>query len=295
MSISRIITSLLALSFSYSTATLGVERILINHPESHDDARYEYPKNLLKRILSVTADDYGHTLVETNGLTMSRSRALHAMIEGKQLHVMAEAPKPDWNEQLLCVRIPIRKGIQGYRLFLTKNEHKSKLASINSFEEFKALTTGSGSQWSTTRVMEEAGFNVIKGVDYEGLFGMLIRNRFITFGRGINEVFVEYEERKSKLNDLAIDERFVLYIPLPTYFFVTPKQPQLKARIEKGLTHLIQSGEFESIFQAQFQTLIQQAQLDKRIQFSIPNPNLTEADPLDIKNYWYTPLRQAQP
>ena len=289
MSIVRIIISLMACTILYSSNTFGLERILINHPDSHDDSRYEYPTRLLARILEITTDEYGPVLLETNGLSMSRSRALNALIEGKQLHVMAEAPKPDWNEQLLCVRIPIRKGIQGYRIFLTKNEFTPILDSISSFDEFKALPTGSGEQWSTTRVLEEAGFNVIKGIDYEGLFGMLIRNRFMTFGRGINEVFTEYEERHTKLNDLAIDERFLLYIPLPTYFFVTPRQVELKNRIEIGLSMLIESGEFESIFQAEFGALIEQAQLDKRILFSIPNPNLTSEDPLDREQFWYHP------
>lgn len=285
MTLYRICLTLLLLSCSISAGAL--DRVLINHPESHDDERYEYPRELLDRILTITEAEYGKVLLETNGLSMSRSRALNAMVEGKQLHVMAEAPKPDWNEQLLCVRIPIRKGIQGYRIFLTKKEHKAKLAQIKSFEEFKALPTGSGDQWSTTRVLEEAGFNVVKGVDYEGLFGMLIRNRFITFGRGINEVFVEYEKRQTKLNGLAIDDRFVLYIPLPTYFFVSPTQPALKDRIEKGMKTLIETGEFETMFKAKFGALIDKAQLDKRIKFSIPNPNLTAEDPLDVPHYWY--------
>lgn len=284
--------SLASLLFVLSIPAYAIERILINHPESHNDSRYDYPRKLLSRVLDITSSQYGTVTLETNGLSMSRSRALSALIEGKQLHVMAEAPKPDWNKHLLCVRIPIRKGIQGYRIFLTRNEHKPLLENISSFDEFKSLSTGSGTQWSTTRVMEEAGFNVVRGIDYEGLFGMLIRNRFITFGRGINEVFLEYEDRRSKLNDLAIDDRFVLYIPLPTYFFVTPTQPELKERIKTGLTTLIHSGEFETIFNAEFGPLIERAQLDKRILFSIPNPNLTEQDPLEVSHYWYKPVGQ---
>lgn len=47
-------------------------------------------------------------------------------------------------------------------------------------------------QWSTTRVLTENGFNVVTGLDYEGLFKMLTKGRFITFGRGINETHREY-------------------------------------------------------------------------------------------------------
>ncbi len=277
------------LSFIFlSCNVMAVDTIFINHPLSDQDKRYEYPKKLLDRILEVTSDEHGPYKLTTNGISMNRTRALTSLVDGKNLHVMAEAPKPDWNEKLLVVRIPIRKGIQGFRLFLTKKEHLKRLSEINTFDEFKLLSTGSGEQWSTTPVLEQAGFNVVKGVDYEGLFGMLIRNRFITFGRGINEVFEEYEQRHSALNDLVIDERFLLYIPLPTYFFVTPSKPELRNRIEKGLKRLIASKEFDQIFEAEFGTLIKRANIDQRIKFVIPNPNLTKDDPIEIKEYWFS-------
>lgn len=279
---------LFTLLITFTLSANAIDTILINHPLSSQDSRYDYPKRLLNRVLASTQEEYGDYFLTTNGISMNRARALASLIEGKNLHVMAEAPKPAWNEKLLSVRIPIRKGIQGFRLFLTKEEHKEKLATIQSFEEFKLLPTGSGEQWSTTRVLKNAGFNVIEGIDYEGLFGMLIRNRFITFGRGINEIFEEYKERKPKLNSLTIDDRFLLYIPLPTYFFVSPTKPELRDRIEKGLTLLISTGEFDQIFNDTFGDLIKQAKLDKRIKYSIPNPNLNELDPLTVKHYWYS-------
>lgn len=286
MNVHRLIPFLI-LTWFYCSNTIASETILINHPLSKNDHRYDYPKALLEKILAATPDDNEGYEISTNGISMSRTRALNSLIEGKHLHVMAEAPKPEWNTNLLSVRIPIRKGIQGFRLFLTRQVHKGQLAQISTLEQFKALTTGSGEQWSTTKVLEHAGFNVIKGVDYEGLFGMLIRDRFVTFGRGINEVFDEYEQRKSTLNDLAIDDRFLLYIPLPTYFFVTPTKPWLRDRIEEGLNILIENGEFDQFFIKEFGALIERAKLDKRIKFSIPNPNLTDDDPLNVEKYWY--------
>lgn len=283
----KIISFFICFMFNQQSS-FATDTIFINHPLSNQDKRYEYPKKLLNRILSVTTDEYGDYKVDTNGISMNRTRALASLIEGKNLHVMAEAPKPDWNEKLLAVRIPIRKGIQGFRLFLTKHEHKERLSKINLLEDFKLLPTGSGEQWSTTSVLEQAGFNVVKGVDYEGLFGMLVRNRFITFGRGINEVFEEYEQRQPELNDLTIDDRFLLYIPLPTYFFVTPTKPELRDRIEKGLKSLISTKEFDQIFEKEFGELIKRAQLDKRIKFSIPNTNLSNDDPIHIKEYWFS-------
>ena len=153
----------------------------------------------------------------------------------------------------------------------------------------KLIPTGSGLEWSTTRVLKESQFNVITGSDYEGLFGMLMLDRFTTFGRGINEAFDEFDQHKKQYPELTIDEKFLLFIPLPTYFFVSPKKPELRNRIELGLNKLIKTGEFEKIFQKEFGALIKKANLAKRTIFKIPNPNLTPEDPVNIKEYWFNP------
>jgi hypothetical protein len=270
-----------------SAKAIAIETVLINSPLSHTDTRYDYPKILLQQILNATEAEFGKAIVKNNGIPMKRTRALSALEKGQDLHVMAEAPKKDWTSRLLTVYIPIRKGIQGYRLFLIHEKNRQKLNKTHTFDKFKSLSTGSGDQWSTTRVLDESGFNVVRGSNYEGLFAMLMRGRFVTFGRGINEIFEEYSSHKDKFPRLGIDERFVLYTPLPTYFFVSPLKPQLRNRIEVGLNKLINSGAFTKIFETEFGDLIEKAKLSERILFEVPNPNLSDKDPIHIEKYWY--------
>jgi len=267
--------------------SLFTKKVLMNSPMSKSDTRYDYPKKLLQRILTNTQNEYGAAEVVDNQNPMKRTRALKELIKGENLHVMAEAPKQEWTAKLLSVRIPIRKGIQGYRLFLIKKQTQNILNNISSFAEFRNIPTGSGDQWSTTRVLKENKFKVILGTDYEGLFSMLMLNRFSTFGRGINEVFTEFDQHSHEYPDLAIDDKFALFIPLPTYFFVSPTKIKLRDRIEKGLIELIESGEFEKIFQEEFGAIIKKANLASRKIYRIPNPNLSDQDPIDIKEYWY--------
>ncbi len=267
--------------------TYANEVILINRPLSTEDSRYKYPENLLKKIIAVTADQYGTAQVQHTKWNMRRDRTFINLTEGTKIHVMAEAPKPGWESQLIPVRIPIRKGIQGFRTFLILKKNQAMLSEIKTIEELKKIPTGSGLQWSTTRVLKENGFNVVTGGDYEGLFKMLVAERFITFGRGINETPVEYAQRKSIYPDLAIEQGLLLYIPLPTYYFVTPKKPELAKRIEKGLTTLIDNGAFDVIFNQYFGEMIKNANLSKRKIFKINNPNLSPQTPLNIKKYWY--------
>jgi len=278
---------LLQILVCFSSNIYATETVLINNSSSIQDSRYTYPKNLLQRILDVTETEFQTTVVEATTNVMTRPRALRELKRGLNIHVMAEAPKPEWNTHLLSVRIPIRKGIQGYRLFLIKKRDQAHLNTISSFDAFKKLPTGSGKDWSTTRVLEGNQFNVIKGNNYDGLFSMLMLDRFTTFGRGINEAFDELEQHQQKHPELAIDEKFLLFIPLPTYFFVSPKKPALRDRIEKGLKQLIDTGEFNAIFHKEFGELIHKANLANRTTFRISNPNLTKNDPVGHEAYWF--------
>lgn len=175
---------------------VSANSILINKPLSTLDTRYKYTYDLLSLIISVTPE-FGNGRVEQSLSYMTRSRALRELISGQYIQVMAEAPQPEWDEKLIVVPIPIRKGIQGFRLFMV-NEHSYKLINnVNKLEDLLTLSTGSGKNWSTRRIMEKAGFDVVTGSNYNGLFGMLSNNRFSTFARGINDVYGELDTQKS--------------------------------------------------------------------------------------------------
>jgi hypothetical protein len=255
--------------------------ILINKPLSTLDTRYQYTYDLLSLIISVTPE-FGNGRVEQSLSYMTRSRTLLELISGEYIQVMAEAPQPEWDEKLIVVPIPIRKGIQGFRLFMV-NEQSSKLINnVNKLENLFTLSTGSGKNWSTKRVLEKAGFNVVTGSDYNGLFGMLSKNRFSTFARGINEVYGELDTQKSTHPNLIIDENVLLYIPLATYFYITPKKPLIAERIKVGLLRLIESGAFNDFFYKNHCESIMKAQISKRKIFSIPNEFISEERMLSL-------------
>lgn len=277
----------LFLSFFFVNFGYSYE-ILVNKPQSENDTRYEYPHQLLQMILDATEQGYTKSKVVHSEFTMSRDRMLISMLKGELLHVVAEAPKKEWLEKLLVVRIPIRKGIQGYRLFFINKQDQTSISKINSLSEFMKLPTGSGAGWSTAKIMSSAGFDVVTGNNYDGLFDMLEKRRFLTLGRGVNEIGPEYTSQKELHANLAIESTLAIHIPLPTYFFISPKFPLLAERIEEGLWKLIKQGEFDKYFYAFHQDIINDTNLKKRKVYTIPNPNLSKADPLEDPRLWYT-------
>ncbi|OZG74281.1 hypothetical protein BTA51_04500 [Hahella sp. CCB-MM4] len=279
----RIILVMLALMLT-GEAIAG--RVIINRPLSDNDVRYQYPELLLQMVLDATESEYGADRVVQADQVMPRDTAFLELVKGEVIQVMAEAPKPDWEEHLIPIRIPIRKGVQGFRVFLIMKENQHLLRQIGTLQEFIQLPTGSGAQWSTARVMRDAGFDVISSDNYEELFEMLANGRFHTFGRGVNEVYSEFYRNVTKFPELRVDDALMLYIPLPTYFFVTPKRPDLAKRIEAGLMAMIADGRFDDFFCRYHSQDIEAANIGKRKVFCIPNANLSSQTPFERREFW---------
>lgn len=265
------------------------DTLRIRKPLSEMDLRHQYGKELLQMILDATAEEYGEYEIINSKYAMQRDRMLVEMIEGQRLNVAFEAVKPEWEQKLIPVRIPIRKGLQGYRLFFIKEQNQALLEHVESLEQLKQIPTGSGTQWSTTKIYKESNFSLVTEIEYEHLFKLLMNDRFMTFGRGVNEIYDEYEARKDIYPDLVIEKYLLLYFPLAEYYFVSPKVPELAKRIEKGFNKIIDDGSFDKFFKDKYGDLIEKANLKGRRIFKINNPNLSDKTPFAEEQYWFKP------
>lgn len=273
------------LSFD-ARAFTQLDEIVTLKPRGEADNRYRYVEELLRKVLQKADINASVTQAASD---YSRDRLLQELIVGENIQVIAEAPKPGWEEKLIPIRIPLRKGIQGFRLLLINRQDQEALAKVENLEDLMAFPTGSGSQWSTRVVMENAGFEVITSEDYETLFRMLQLRRFVTFGRGVNEAFEEQASFSGQNPDLIVEETLCIYIPLPTYFFVSPAYPELAEKIEAGLMEMIEDGSFDEHFRAFHEDDLKRANLGSRKIFTLTNPNLSEHTPFEQSDYWFDP------
>lgn len=268
--------------WTYIPNSYAVDTFIINPPESNNDHRYQYTYDLLTLIIEATNNDFGVGTIQISDVVMSRNRIFRGLLEGKTVNVIAEASNSQWDEKLIPIKIPIRKGIQGFRVFIIKKQNLPIMANINTLAQLMALDTGSGSQWSSKAAMQNAGFNVIESIQYDNLFNMLSMGRFITFGRGINEAFQEVEQFKQQYPDLVVDDNILLHIPLATYYYVAPNQPRLATRIQEGLKRIIANGKFDELFYRRHCEFLLKSNINHRRVFKINNPLTTEAEMTSI-------------
>ena len=256
-------------------------------PDSPDQ-RLRHSGILLDEALNITTAEHGPYTLSPLNTDVSRNRALIELGKGN-IEVYSAAARKNWEDQAIAVRIPLHKGLLGYKLLLIQKPNASRFAAITSLDQLKTIPMGGGSQWTSTMAFKALGFHVIGGEQYETLFEMLKRGRFDYFPRGITEIYEEFQLFSPVVGNMIVEPTTAFYLPNPVYFFISPKYPELAERIEKGLNRLLENGRFDQLFQAHHIKNIMQADLKNRQIFYLKNPALSAETPFSRKELWYRP------
>lgn len=275
---------------TFSAKAIAKDYIITNPQSSSQDKRFDYPFILLNEVLKRTEKEYGAYELKRFPQTMSRNRALRSLLAG-EIAVYSAPTRLEWEKEALPVRIPIRKGLLGYKLFLIRKDEQGLFDQIKTEQDLRKFRYGGGLQWSSSLALKKLGFETYGGADYEPLFAMLSANRFDYFPRGVNEIFTEYDIRKDVFPKLGIEESLALYLPSPTYFFVSPKYPALAQRIEKGMLALLKDGTFDKLFLDHHWDALKKAALHQRKIIRLSNPLLSEQTPFKKSEFWYQPKK----
>ena len=279
---------LLLIMFACLRGATAEEVIVMNPNQSASDDRLDYLQLLLTKAMERTIHLYGPYRIEQYPTSLTRKRSLALLVKGK-ITVYVAPTSRKWEAAAIPVRIPLRKGILGYRLFFIRDKDQALFSEVSSMKELLKFRLGQGAQWTITQSFKRLGIKVSGGVEYEPLFKMLEMGRFDYFPRGINEIFREYETRKNKFPTLKIEDTLSIYLPLPQYFFVPPTRPDLAKRIEIGLLSILEDGTFDKFFMDYHREDIKKARWGSRKIFELKNLNLPDGTPFDRPEFWYKP------
>lgn len=264
-------------------------RFIYPPPESATDARYLYYWQLLDAALAANRAQYGDYMLASYDTAMTFQRAVAEVESGQgRVNIVSRATNRDLESRMRAVPIPLDKGLLGTRMFLVTPETQKRLEQVHTLDQLKQFTIGQGSTWTDVKVLDAAGFKLVLADDYNGLFAMVAAGRFDLFSRGAVEIEAEWRARKEALPNLMIEKRLLLQYPMPRYFFVprNAEGERMALRIEDGLKRLRASGEFERRYLAWKKLVLKDLDLAGRTVFRLPNPQLTEAAPLNDPYWW---------
>lgn len=252
------------------------------------DSSKEYKYQLLELILDKTQKTDGPFRIEPQKDWITQSRSIEMVKQGHLSLIMTMTSR-ERERNLHAIRIPIYKGMYGYRLAIINRDDQKIFSAIKTLQDFQKLWAGQGAQWPDTQILRTNGFKVIGSSRYIELFDMLKEKRFDFFPRGLHEPWRELTDRKGL--GLVVEKELCIHYPAPGYIFTARENRKLAERIERGFRAALKDGSFDQLFYNHpvIANVLKLAKLKERRIFRIKNPLLSPETPLDQKELWYSP------
>lgn len=259
---------------------------VIHYPRaaSSADERVHYYSQLLALCLAKSGKHYE---LKPTTFHTEQERGMQLVEANRGLEVTWTFTTSAREQKLMPIRIPIDRGLFGWRIFLIKATDQAIFNKIETPAQLAALRAGQGHDWPDMDILQANHFLISGSTTYEGLFEMLARNHIQYFPRSLLEAELEINAHPNR--GLAIESNIMLHYPTALYFFVNKKNTELAADIERGLLAAIDDGSFKKLFNHHFGETIRKSNLSKRKVISINNPLLPPLTPLSDTRFWFSP------
>lgn len=279
-------TLLAALALTLGSSVSAAE--LLTYPRHSQGTNPEaYVVDLLQLAIDHLPQQY---LLQASPTPMSQSRAqLNLENADPQLQVMWAMTTREREAKLLPIRIPIYKGLIGWRVNLLRATDAQRLSQVKNLNELKSILFGQRHDWPDTPLLRANGLQVVTSPSYESLFNMLAAKRFDAFPREVVTAWQEQARAVANGQALVVDAHVVLHYPTALYFFTSRQRPELAEDIRLGLEAAIADGSFAALFERHHGATLRQARLAERRVIELHNPELPSATPFDRAQLWYQP------
>lgn len=248
----------------------------------------QYARDLLAQALRRAGLDT--TLQALPLQQLSQGRLLRELQAGG-LDVIWSMTDADREQRLLPVRVPIDRGLLGWRVLLVRASERAQWARPLSLAQLAAHRAGQGLHWPDVDVLRANGLAVETVVRADQLLPMLRAGRIDYYPRSVLEV--QDELALPAAAGLRIAEGSWLHYPAASYFFLRPGLEALAAALQDSLDEMVDDGSLAAFFEQRLGPLLARLPLRADTALALRNPLLPAATPLRRAAYWLQPQRSA--
>jgi len=247
------------------------------------NAAYNY--DLLKLVLEKTNEKYGPCEARVSLTKLPNVRMHMHAVENQTVDLTGSTTSVKRDKRLYPIRIPLMKGLMGYRILFIRKGEQTRFEKIVSLSDLQSFKFGQGVNWPDNIILKANGLKVVNSMSHENLTKMLLAKRFDAYPRGVQQIALEKDQQYS------VEQSILLAYVSPAYYHVAKDNMEFADRLRDGLETAISDGSFDELFNNQ--PLIQEAKeyldLNKRRAFYLCNPNIHEGTPIDDPRYWHLP------
>lgn len=244
--------------------------------------KHSYNFQMLGHVLSYqTEKSYS---IKTYSSYIPKQRAYLALSDNSGIDVVFGGATIKHEQLNQPIRIPLLKGLNGWRIPLVKKRNANLIAEQTSLEGFKQLLAGQFHLWSDVAILQSNNIRVHKATNAKNIFQMLDKGRFDYFPRSILEIWPEMEKHQDL--DIMIEQHTLIHYPSAYYFYVNHQNKELFDDIKHGLETALQDGSFDIIFNKHYGDVINKARQKPRKTYHLNNPHLPPKTPLTRPEFW---------
>jgi hypothetical protein len=221
-------------SFFWATQAYGND-IRIPSSRSHMDPVYDYFVELTQLVLSKNEHSYPKSklvFIEAKDITEGKNLML---LKHNNVDLAWSGTNTERENNYLPIRIPLFRGLLGYRVLLIRQEDKDKFLQIKNPAQLKKLIACQGSHWADSDILEANGYLVSRVANFNGMFKMLAKKRCDYFPRAIFEGHAEQKSAQKYFPNIILIDDLILHYNFSFYYFVDKNNTGLAERLEKGL------------------------------------------------------------
>jgi hypothetical protein len=169
---------------------------------------------------------------------------------GEAPDVIWSSSNPDREKRFRPIKISLLKNLNEYRILLIRKEDQHLFTNIQTLDDLKTLSAGSGAHWSDTNILKRNHLPTIVAPTHDSLFRMLSSNRFDYMSRGLYELVdtTNYLKVLDLEDGLVFEKHLLLHYRVPFYYFVHKDNKSLAERLQKGLEITLKDGSFDEAF-----------------------------------------------
>lgn len=265
--------------------------VRITQPDQGLEPRDSFFLELARQSLEMVLPEGEFSLeLRPEPMRLPQQRMLRALQSGKDIDLTWTMTSAEREERMLPVRLPLLKGLAGYRVLVVRSEDRDRFTGIESAEDFAGLTGGQLQDWPDIDILRANGLEQISALTLDQLYQMLRAGRIDYVPRGITEVAIE--QQLYDFDGLKAIHSPVLRYPAPIYFFVTPQRPELAELLENGLRKLHHSSGLDRLQRTHPNTAPwfgNVAKWQDRRFIDLENPHLGTPSEWQQTNLWFDP------
>ncbi|MDT0593927.1 amino acid ABC transporter substrate-binding protein [Glaciecola petra] len=268
-----------------SPAVMGaVWTIVYPQSEVDNDERYEFPLALLELSLQKTGVRY--QLVPSSS-PITQAKSIKRLEENLEINVLWSMTDLQRESQLRAIRIPITKGLIGWRVLLTHKDNPFLFTKIDSQADLLKFSPVQGIAWPDTKILQANGFNVITARDYIEATQSVNFQEADFFPRSVIEVMSELENTYSK--NFRLKKNILIRYPAAQYFFTNKSNVTLANLLKTGMQRAIADGSYDELFMKHYGEVLERFNVEGADVYYLSNPLLPVLTPIEDKSLWYKP------